>query len=442
MTTRQSHARISIFGLGYVGAVTAACFAERGHAVIGVDVSPEKIALINEGRSPIVEHGIEGLIHEQVRARRLSATTDAVGAVLRSDLSIVCVGTPSMPNGDLNTQHVEAVSHDIGVALGKKTEYHVVVLRSTVLPGITRQIVITMLERTSGKTAGRDFGVCFNPEFLREATAIDDFNRPPKTIIGELDSRSGDIIFELYKDLPAPMFRTSIETAEMAKYADNAWHALKVSYANEIGSLCKAVDVDSHQLMGMFCQDTKLNLSPYYLKPGFIFGGSCLPKDLRAVTALSRRLNVHTPLLDSILPSNDAHLDRALDIVRRTSARTIGVMGITFKPGTDDVRESPAVRLIESLRREGFRILIHDENFSLSRAMGDNRRSLIERVPDFADLVRPDLEALAAEADVLVVTQNTPMHRDFIRGRRDGQIVIDLVHLGDQRSGATYHVLC
>jgi len=442
MTTRRSQARISIFGLGYVGAVTAACLAERGHEVIGVDVSDEKIALINQGRSPIVEKGIEALIHAQVQAGHLSATTDAVDAVLRSDLSIVCVGTPSMPNGDLNTQYVEAVSRDIGVALGRKAEYHVVVLRSTVLPGITRRTIVPILEQTSGKSAGKDFGVCFNPEFLREATAIDDFNRPPKTIIGELDSRSGDSIFELYKDLPAPVFRTTIETAEMAKYADNAWHALKVSYANEIGSLCKAVAVDSHELMAMFCQDTKLNLSPYYLKPGFIFGGSCLPKDLRAVVALARRMEVRTPVLDSILPSNDAHLERALEIVRRTGARTIGVLGVTFKSGTDDVRESPSVRLIEILRREGFGVLVHDENFSLSRAMGDNRRFLLDHVPDFAELTAPDLETLAAKADVLVVTQNTPAYRNVIRDRRKGQIVIDLVHLDGPAPREDYHVLC
>lgn len=442
MTSTPSPTRISIFGLGYVGAVTAACLAERGHDVIGVDVSQEKVDLINHGRSPIVEKGIEALIAAQVQSGRLSATTKAADAVLRSDLSIICVGTPSMPNGDLNTDHAEDVSRDIGAAIGRKSDYHVVVLRSTVLPGVTRKKVLPLLEQASGKTAGKDFGVCFNPEFLREATAIDDFKRPPKTIVGELDARSGDAVVALYADLPAPMFRTSIETAELAKYADNAWHALKVAYANEIGSLCKAVDIDSHELMGMFCQDTKLNLSPYYMKPGFIFGGSCLPKDLRAVVALARRLDVTTPVLNSIIPSNDAHLERALDIIRRAGARTIGVLGVSFKPGTDDVRESPAVRLIEILRREKFAVVAHDENFSLDRSMGDNRRFLLDRVPDFAELAAPDLATLAQKADVLVVTQNTSAHRAIVRDRREGQIVIDLVHLGGQPPHADYHVLC
>jgi GDP-mannose 6-dehydrogenase len=442
MTTKQSPTRISVFGLGYVGAVTAACLADRGHQVIGVDVSGEKVALINEGRSPIVEDGIETYIREQVRAGRLSASTDAVDAVLRSDISIVCVGTPSMPNGDLNTQHAEVVSRDIGVAIGRKAAYHVVVVRSTVLPGTTRQKAIPILEHASGKRAGTDFGVCFNPEFLREATAVDDFNRPPKTIIGELDSRSGDSVFELYKDLPAPAFRTTIETAEMAKYADNAWHALKVSFANEVGSLCKAAAVDSHELMAMFCQDTKLNLSPYYLKPGFIFGGSCLPKDLRAVGAMARRLQVRTPVLDSILQSNDAHLERALELIRATGRKSVGVLGVTFKPGTDDVRESPSVRLIEAIRREGFEVRVHDENFTLAGVMGDNRRYLLDRIPDFAELACEDLSELADAAEVLVVTQSTPVYRNLIRDRRSGQLVIDLVHLDGHPRHQDYRILC
>jgi GDP-mannose 6-dehydrogenase len=409
--------------------------------VIGVDVSGEKVALINQGRSPILEQGIEELIAEQVAAGRLSASTDALAAVLKTDLSIICVGTPSMPNGDLNTHYAEVVSRDIGVALGRKPDYHSVVMRSTVLPGITRRRILPILEQASGKRAGEGFGLCFNPEFLREATAIDDFNAPPKTIVGELDSRSGDAVVELYKDLPAPMFRTTIETAEMAKYADNAWHALKVSYANEIGSLCKAAAVDSHELMAMFCQDTKLNLSPYYLKPGFIFGGSCLPKDLRAVGALARRLNVTTPVLDSILPSNDAHLERAMAIIRAAKGTTIGVLGVSFKAGTDDVRESPSIRLIELLRREGFGVAVHDENFVVGRVMGDNRRYLLDHVPDFPSLL-VDRDTVAATADVLVLTLNTPAYRSLVNERRKGQIVVDLVHADGCAPREDYHILC
>jgi GDP-mannose 6-dehydrogenase len=442
MTTKQPHARISVFGLGYVGAVTAACFAQRGHHVIGVDTREEKVTLINQGRSPIVENGIDELIGEQVRARRLAASTDSQDAVLRSDLSIVCVGTPSMPDGNINTHHVEVVSREIGTALTDKSGYHVVVLRSTVLPGITRQKIVPILEAASGKTAGKDFGVCFNPEFLREASAIDDFNNPPKTIIGELDQRAGDVLAELYKDLPAPVFRTTIETAEMAKYADNAWHALKISYGNEIGTLCKAVSVDSHELMGMFCQDVKLNLSPYYLKPGFVFGGSCLPKDLRALGAMARCLDLRTPVLDSILPSNDAHMERALQIVRGTGASKVGILGVTFKAGTDDVRESPSIRLIETLCREGFEVTVYDECLSLARLLGDNRQFLLNRIPNFVTLAADNVKVLSDTVDVLVITQNTPAYRNVIRDRRKGQIVIDLVHLDGHTPHEDYHVLC
>ena len=442
MTTERSHARISIFGLGYVGAVTAACFAQRGHQVIGVDTKNEKVALINQGRSPIVEKGIDELIGEQVRTRRLSATTDPQDAVIRSDLSIVCVGTPSMPDGNINTHHVEVVSREIGSALAATAGYHVVVLRSTVLPGITRQKIVPILEAASGKTAGKDFGVCLNPEFLREASAIDDFNNPPKTIIGELDERGGDILGGLYKGLPAPVFRTTIETAEMAKYADNAWHALKISYGNEIGSLCKAISVDSHELMEMFCQDVKLNLSPYYLKPGFVFGGSCLPKDLRAIGAMARCMDLRTPVLDSILPSNDAHLERALQIVRGSGARKVGILGVTFKAGTDDVRESPSVRLIETLSAEGFDVTVYDEHLSMARMIGDNRRFLLDRIPDFAQLAAADINTLSETVEVLVITQNTPTYRNIVRDRRKGQIVIDLVHLDGHTPHEDYYVLC
>jgi GDP-mannose 6-dehydrogenase len=441
-TSSRSHVRISVFGLGYVGAVTAACLAQRGHEVIGVDVREEKVGLINQGRSPIVEKGIDALIREQHRSGRLSATTDAQGAVRRTDLSIICVGTPSSPTGEIETVHVEAVARDIGAALAAKPGYHVVVLRSTVLPGITRKQLVPILERTSGKAAGKDFGVCFNPEFLREASAIADFNKPPKTVIGELDARSGDVLVDLYTDLPAPVFRTTIETAEMVKYADNAWHALKISYANEIGALCKAISVDSHELMGIFCQDTKLNLSPYYLKPGFAYGGSCLPKDLRAVVAMARALKFRTPVLEAILPSNDAHLERALQVVRSTGARKVGVLGVTFKPGTDDVRESPSVRLIAALRAEGVDVVVHDENLLLSRIMGDNRQFLLDRIPDFETLVASDLDTLANMVDVLVVTQNTPAYRHLARGQRKGTIVIDLVHLDGCVPREDYQILC
>ena len=441
-TTNDAPVSISVFGLGYVGAVTAACFARRGHQVVGVDVKEEKVALINEGRSPIVEKGIQELVSEQVRARRLSATTDPRDAVSRSSLSIVCVGTPSMPDGSIDTQYVEAVTREIGLALAGKTDYHVIVLRSTVLPSVTRQAIVPILESASRRSAGADFGVCFNPEFLREATAIDDFDAPPKTIIGQFDERSGEAVQSLYEDLPGPVFRTTLETAEMAKYADNAWHALKISYANEIGTLCKSMSVDSHELMGMFCKDVKLNLSPVYLRPGFAFGGSCLPKDLRAIGAMSQRLGLETPVLSSILPSNDAHMERALQIVRSIGRRKVGVLGVTFKVGTDDVRESPSIRLIELLRADGFEVTVYDEDFSLSRIMGDNLQRLLERIPDFADIVVQDVKALTEMAEVFVVTLNSPTYRNIIHERRNGQVVVDLVHFDGEMPREDLHVLC
>jgi len=442
MITSRNQVCISIFGLGYVGAVTAACFAQNGYHVIGVDVQQQKVELINQGKSPIVEKGVEEIICQQVRANRLSATMNPHAAVLKSDLSIICVGTPSNPNGEMNSHYVETVSKGIGEAMGTKETYHVVVIRSTVLPGITRNKIIPIIEKASGKSAGKDFGICFNPEFLREASAVDDFNNPPKTIIGEFNQRSGEICLSLYKNLSAPVFRTTIETAEMVKYADNPWHALKINVANEIGSICKEIGVDSNELMHIFCQDTKLNLSSYYLKPGFAFGGSCLPKDVRAITSLGRKLGLFLPLLESILPSNDAHIERALNIIRNTKVKKVGFLGITFKPGTDDVRESPSVKLIGVLLKEGFNVSIYDENISLSSLMGENRKFLLDHIPDFSNLVKDNVRDLSEVVDVFIVTQNTLAYRNIIRNRRKGQIVIDLVHLEEYKQQEDYYILC
>lgn len=442
MINSKNQVCISIFGLGYVGAVTAACFAQNGYHVIGVDVQQQKVELINQGKSPIVEKGVEEIICQQFRANRLSATMNLHAAVLKSDLSIICVGTPSNPNGEMNSHYVETVSKEIGEAMGTKETYHVVVIRSTVLPGITRNKIIPIIEKASGKSVGKDFGICFNPEFLREASAVDDFNNPPKTIIGEFDQRSGEIVFVLYKHLPASIFRTTIETAEMLKYADNAWHALKISYANEIGSICKAIGVDSHQLMSIFCKDTKLNISSLYLKPGFVFGGSCLPKDLRAITSMGRKLKLKIPLLESILPSNEAHMERALQIIRNTGAKRVGILGVTFKAGTDDVRESPSLKLIEVLLKEGFNVSIYDENISLSSLMGENQKFLLDHIPDFSNLMKDNVRDLSKVVDVFIVTQNTLAYRNIIRNRRKGQIVIDLVHLEEYKQQEDYYILC
>jgi GDP-mannose 6-dehydrogenase len=442
MITSKNQVCISVFGLGYVGTVTAACFARNGFHVIGVDAQQKKVGLINQGKSPIVEKGVEEIIRQQVRANRLSATIDPRAAVLKSDLSIICVGTPSKPNGGMNSHYVETVSKEIADAIRIKEAYHTVVIRSTVLPGTTRNKIIPIIEKASGKSAGKDFGVCFNPEFLRETSAVDDFNNPPKTIIGEFNQRSGEIVFAIYKGLSAPIFRTTIELAEMLKYADNAWHALKISYSNEIGSICKAIGVDSHRLMNIFCQDIKLNISPWYLKPGFAFGGSCLKKDILAITSLGQKLKLKIPLLKSILLSNEAHMERALQIIRNTGVNRVGILGVTFKAGTDDVRESPSVKLIEILLKEGFNVSIYDKNISLLSLMGGNQKFLLKHIPYFSNLVKNNAKDLSEAVDVLIVTQNTLCYRNIIKNRRKGQIVIDLVHLVGYEQQEDYYILC
>ncbi|MBU2563319.1 MAG: UDP-glucose/GDP-mannose dehydrogenase family protein [Actinobacteria bacterium] len=442
MITDKDQVCISIFGLGYVGAVSAACFAQNGYRVIGVDVQQQKIELINLGKSPIVERGVEEIISRQVKAKRLSATNNSEAAVFESDLSIICVGTPSGQNGEIDFNHIETVVKEIGEALKVKEKYHVIVIRSTVPPGTTRNKIIPIIEKASGKSVGKDFGICFNPEFLREASAVEDFNYPPKTIIGEFDRKSGEIVASLYKDLPAVIFRTTIETAEMLKYADNAWHALKISYANEIGSICKAVGVDSHELMNIFCRDIKLNISPLYLKPGFVIGGSCLPKDLRAIISMGRKLKLEIPLLESILPSNQVHLERALQIIRNLGVKKVGILGVTFKAGTDDMRESPSVKLVEVLLKEGFNVSIYDESIVLSGLRGENQRFLFNHIPDFLNLFKDTAKDFSKTADVFVVTQNTLAYRNVIKNRRKGQIVIDLVHLEGYKELEDYYILC
>src|SRR6266513_2970214 len=338
--------RISIFGMGYVGCVSAACFARGGHDVIGVDVNATKVDIINSGKSPIVEPEINELIHEVVQEGKLSATTDSLKAVKGSDISLVCVGTPSKPNGSLNLDHVRKVCEEIGAAIATKNERHTVVIRSTMLPGSVESVAQPALEKSSDKKAGKDFGLCVNPEFLREGTSLKDFYAPPFTLIGADDEDTASVLRSLYSDIDAPIFVTTIKTAEMVKYVCNCFHALKVSFANEIGNICKALELDSHEVMNVFCADTKLNLSSYYLKPGFAFGGSCLLKDLRAVSYKAKELDVDVPVLSAISITNRLQVERALDMVRRAGKNRIGILGLSFKAGSDDLRESPIVMLI------------------------------------------------------------------------------------------------
>lgn len=435
--------RISVFGLGYVGAVSAACLAKDGHQVIGVDMNDIKVNLIAGGRSPIVEPGLGELIAEHVASGRLRATTDVAEAVLQSDLLFICVGTPGMRNGSIDLTHVRRVCEQIGLALREHPGAPVVVMRSTMLPGTMHEVVIPTLEAHSGKRAGEEFGVCVNPEFLREGTAIQDYDNPPKTLIGQFNQASGDRLASVYARMPGPMIRTDIGTAEMVKYADNAWHALKVGFANEIGNVCKALDVDAHRVMEIFCQDTKLNLSPYYLKPGFAFGGSCLPKDLRALLYKAKTLDLALPILGAILPSNEQQIDRAVRAVIEKGSRAVGILGFSFKAGTDDLRESPIVELAERLIGKGYDLRVYDSNVRLASLHGANRDYILNHIPHLSRVMVPTIDEVLAHARTVVIGNAAPEFREVPQRLVDGQTLIDFVRICDSRSVAgVYEGLC
>jgi GDP-mannose 6-dehydrogenase len=436
--------RISIFGLGYVGSVTAACLAEMGHTVIGVEPNPIKVDLMNRGRAPVVEAGLAERLQRLTEAGILRASADFESAVLETEMAFVCVGTPSLPNGDIDLRHVERAATHIGSALARRPEYFRVVVRSTVLPGSIEQLVIPALERASGKHAGQDFGVCMNPEFLREGTAIDDFYRPPKTVIGELDDRSGDALADLYKQLPGEIRRVPLRVAEMVKYADNAFHALKVVFANEIGSICKANGIDSHRVMEIFCLDTKLNLSPYYLKPGFSFGGSCLPKDLRALNYMARARDLETPTLSSILSSNRQHLQSVIAQLLKHKGKRLGFLGLSFKSGTDDLRESPLVELIETVIGKGFDVRVFDPYVSLGRLMGANKEFIEKEIPHISKLMCDSAKELLEETEIIVIGHNGQEVQSVLSQISSRHVIFDLVRAWKTGSGTPdqYYGVC
>lgn len=433
---------ISIFGLGYVGAVSAGCLASEGHVVVGVDPNATKVELINRGLAPIVEKDIGEMIAASVAAGRLRATTSVKDAVQSSDLSLICVGTPSQLNGNLDLSYVRRVCEEIGQALRDKTSFHVVVARSTMLPGSMRNVVIPTLEQASGKQSGVDFGVCNNPEFLREGTAVYDYHHPPKTVIGETDTVAGERLMQLYAHMDAPMVRTSVEVAEMVKYADNNWHALKVAFANEIGNLSKAVGIDGREVMDIFCQDTKLNLSSYYMKPGFAFGGSCLPKDVRALTYKARSLDLDLPVLNAILPSNQRQIQRAIEMITAKGKRKVGVLGFAFKAGTDDLRESPMVDVIEHLLGKGYELRLYDRNVNMAALTGANRDYILNHIPHISRLMVETVEQVMSFAEVVVVGNGAPEFRAAVAAAREGQLVVDFVRVADRRSGDAYEGIC
>ena len=434
--------RISIFGLGYVGAVCAGCLSARGHDVIGVDISANKIDLINNGKSPIVEPGLEELLQQGLRQGRLRGTTDVAAAVLESDVSFICVGTPSKKNGDLELNYIEGVCREIGMAMRDKNERHTVVVRSTVLPGTAKNVVLPILEDCSGKKAGVDFGLAVNPEFLRESTAIKDYDFPPMTVIGELDTASGDLLASIYEELDAPIIRKDIEVAEMIKYTCNVWHAAKVTFANEIGNIAKAVGVDGREVMDVVCQDHKLNLSKYYMKPGFAFGGSCLPKDVRALNYRAGSLDVDAPLIGSLMRSNAAQVQKAFDIIASHNSRKVALLGLSFKAGTDDLRESPQVELAEMLIGKGFDLSIYDRNVEYARVHGANKDYIESKIPHVSSLLNSDLEDVVAKADIIVLGNSDERFAKLAEQAPSGKRVIDLVGFMPHASNGVAEGIC
>ena len=421
--------RVSVFGLGYVGCVSAASFAADGHDVVGVDVNPEKVRAINEGRSPIVEPGLEELLKRGADEHRLRATTDTAQAVHTTELSLICVGTPSRKNGSLDLTYLERVCDQIGEAIKTKEAYHVVVVRSTVLPGTTHGVVIPTLERQSRKKYGEGFGVAVNPEFLREGTALKDFREPPLTLIGHNHATDAAPAKALYETIDAPLISTTIRVVEMMKYTSNAWHAVKVVFANEIGNLCKRVGVDSHEVMDIFCKDEKLNLSPYYLKPGFAFGGSCLPKDLRALQYRAKEVDLELPMINAVLGSNRMQIQHAIDQIVETGRTKVGLLGFSFQAGTDDLRESPMVILAEALLGKGYQLCIYDRNVSLARLVGANKQYINEQIPHLSQHLCESIDQVIETCEVVVVGNGAPEFSEAVTRCRPDQIVIDLVRI-------------
>ena len=435
--------KISIFGLGYVGAVSAGCLAKDGHEVIGVDPVETKVDLINKGRSPIIEAEIGEIIASTTSDGRLRATSNHVSAVHETEISFICVGTPSQGNGNLDLTHIRRVCEQIGDVLKEKAARHVVVVRSTIVPGTMEKIVIPTLEESSGKTAGVGFGICYNPEFLREGSSVRDFYCPPKTVIGELDESSADMLASVYQKLGAPLIRTGLNTAEMIKYVDNSWHALKIGFANEIGNLSKAFGIDAHQVMNIFCQDKKLNISPSYLMPGFAFGGSCLPKDLRALVYQAKMHDLQLPILASILPSNEMQVSRGLQMIVEKGFKRIGILGMSFKAGTDDLRESPMLEVIERLIGKGYDLRIYDKNVRLAGLFGANRDFILNRIPHISRFMVDHLDTVLDHAETVVVGNADPEFQIVPERLRANQVLVDFVRMSNRRSEAgKYDGIC
>ncbi len=429
---------ISIFGLGYVGCVGMGCLAKQEHNIVGVDVSDEKIRLINGGKPTIVEQNIDELISTAYQKGIIRATKDYMDAVASTDISFICVGTPSAPNGHLNLQHIFLTAENIGKALAKKNGFHVIVIRSTVFPG-TNAKVGKIIAEASKKEINKDFAIVSNPEFLREGTAVKDYLNPPLTVIGSECEKAISIMKEVYAFSSAPIEIVPIGVAEMIKYVNNSYHALKVVFANEVGSICKEIGVDSHEVMRIFCMDKQLNISPYYFRPGFAYGGSCLPKDLKGLQTLAHDLYLDTPVLNSIENSNTKLIENEIKKIEALEKRKIGILGLSFKAGTDDMRNSPIIKVIEALHGKGYDIKIFDQNVSLSRIIGKNKSVVEELLPHISSMLKDDIKDVIDWADLLIVTYKDSLFADI--HPRDGQIIIDLVRIKELEEQANYNGL-
>lgn len=424
---------ISVFGLGYVGSVTAACLAKNGHSVMGIDIKREKVEVINAGKSPVFEKGLEELINEVVADGKLKATVSVKEAIENSKISLICVGTPSNLDGSINLEHIKRVCSDIGRALKTKNKFHVVVIRSTILPGTTKNILIPILEKESEKKVFDDFGACVNPEFMREGHAIYDFYNPERIVIGARDKNSGDLVEKIYSSINAPVVRVDIKTAEIIKYVDNVFHGMKVAFANEIGTVCKKLGIDGREVMRIFCMDRKLNLAPYYFMPGFAFGGSCIPKDLRAILHKSKELEIDSPLIESIMDSNQRHVDRAVEIIMQQNKKKIGIFGLTFKSGTGDTRESPTVPMITKLLEKGY-LKLFEKGYDISiYDPNANASEIEEMLPHIAPLINSSFEVVVNESEVLVITKNEEMFKKVPALMTEEQILIDLAGAVNQQ---------
>lgn len=433
---------ISIFGMGYVGAVCSACLSNNGHNIIGVDVSQDKVDLINDGKSPIVEPGLEELITKGIVSGKLKATTDAITAVKDSSMSMICVGTPSMTNGNLELSYIESVCHDIGIALAEKTTPHYVVVRSTVLPGTVKNVVIPALEKASGRVAGRDFFVATNPEFLRESTAIFDYYNPPMTVIGQTDDESGAVLASLYEDLNAEIIRKPIEVAEMIKYSCNVWHATKVTFANEIGNISRAMGVDGREVMAVVCKDKKLNISNYYMRPGFAYGGSCLPKDVKALTYRASTLDVNTPMLSQLMASNKNQIDNAFNIIKKFNLRKVTLLGLSFKAGTDDLRESPFVELAEQLIGKGYDLKIYDPYVEYARVKGANKDYINSHIPHVSSLLETELQRALDHGEIIVLCNGNKAFYSVLDNLSADKKLVDLFGFMGQVSCESKQGIC